>query len=176
VPIGQRARKRKGAWIAVGGWLLAYGVARTSQVKVCRKSAVASQKAKGKRPTRGQTINSGAWKGRPQCFTNALGGIGRVPQVASSWFYISSHLFGFPAPEDETLLNFPNLAHGQVSLVGESVPAANNRRPVVVLGPPPVDSQTAEIADDIAAITDTAVGEWAYRQLAAARPAGDETR
>ena len=51
-------------------------------------------------------------------------GIGRVPQVASSWFDISSHLFGFPRPEDETLLNFPNSAPGQVSLVGESVPEA----------------------------------------------------
>jgi hypothetical protein len=51
-----------------------------------------------------------------------------------------------------------------------------DRRLAVVLGPPPVDKQTAEIAADIASITDTYTGEWAYRRLAAARPARDEAR
>jgi hypothetical protein len=51
-----------------------------------------------------------------------------------------------------------------------------DRRLAIVLGPPPVDSQTTEIAADIASITDSATGECAYRQLTAARLASDEAR
>jgi hypothetical protein len=41
-------------------------------------------------------------------------------------FGISSHLFGLPRPEDETLLIFPNSGPGAIGLVGESVPASSN--------------------------------------------------
>jgi hypothetical protein len=51
-----------------------------------------------------------------------------------------------------------------------------DHRLAVVLGPSPVDRQTAEIAADIASITDTYTAEWAYRRLAAARPAIDDAR
>jgi hypothetical protein len=51
-----------------------------------------------------------------------------------------------------------------------------DRRLAIAFGPSPVDRQTAEIAADIASITDTYTAEWAYRRLAAARPASDEAR
>jgi hypothetical protein len=46
----------------------------------------------------------------------------------------------------------------------------------IALGTPQVDRQTAAITADIASITDTYTGEWAYRRLAAAQPARDEAR
>jgi hypothetical protein len=51
-----------------------------------------------------------------------------------------------------------------------------DRRLAIVLGPPPVPKQAAEIADEIAAITDPATGRWAYEQLAASRPRDDDAR
>jgi hypothetical protein len=51
-----------------------------------------------------------------------------------------------------------------------------DRRLAIVLGPPPVRRQAAEIADDVASITDPATGRWIYQRLAASRPDPDETR
>ena len=51
-----------------------------------------------------------------------------------------------------------------------------DRRLAVVLGPPPVPRQAAEIAAEIASVTDPATGRWAYERLAVGRPRGDHAR
>ena len=51
-----------------------------------------------------------------------------------------------------------------------------DRRLAVVLGPPPVRKQAAEIAADVASITDSATGQWVYERLAADRPDHDAAR
>ncbi len=56
------------------------------------------------------------------------------------------------------------------------VTATLDRRLAVVLGPPLVSRQAAEIAADIASVTDPATGRWAYERLAAGRPRGDDAR
>ena len=52
-----------------------------------------------------------------------LVGNGQVPQAVSSWLEFSTHLFGFPFREDESLLNFPNFAPGEDGPVGEKLRA-----------------------------------------------------
>jgi hypothetical protein len=51
-----------------------------------------------------------------------------------------------------------------------------DRRLAIVLGPPPVRQQAAEIAADIASITDSATGQWVYERLAADQPDHDAAR
>jgi hypothetical protein len=51
-----------------------------------------------------------------------------------------------------------------------------DRRLAIVLGPPPVRKQAAEIAADVASITDSATGQWVYDRLAADRPERDAAR
>jgi hypothetical protein len=51
-----------------------------------------------------------------------------------------------------------------------------DRRLAIVLGPPPVRKQAAEIAADVASITDSATGQWVYERLAADRPDHDAAR
>jgi hypothetical protein len=51
-----------------------------------------------------------------------------------------------------------------------------DRRLTIVFGPPPVQRQAAEIAAEIASITDDATGQWAYEKLAASRPRDDDVR
>lgn len=53
---------------------------------------------------------------------------------------------------------------------------AVGRRLAVVLGPPPVPKQAAEIAAEIASITDAPTGRWAYARLAASRSRVDDAR
>ena len=45
-----------------------------------------------------------------------------------------------------------------------------DRRLAIVLGPPPVQIRAAEIAADVASITDPATARWVYERLAAGRP------
>jgi hypothetical protein len=51
-----------------------------------------------------------------------------------------------------------------------------DRRLAIVLGPPPISRRAAEMADEIAAITDAATGRWAFERLAASRPRDDDVR
>jgi hypothetical protein len=51
-----------------------------------------------------------------------------------------------------------------------------DRRLEMVFGPPPVHKQAAEIAADVAAITDPTTGQWVYERLVAHRPDRDSTR
>jgi hypothetical protein len=51
-----------------------------------------------------------------------------------------------------------------------------DRRLAVVLGPPPVHRQAAEIAADVASVTDPATGRWVYQRLAASRPREEDAR
>ena len=51
-----------------------------------------------------------------------------------------------------------------------------DRRLAIVLGPPPVHRQAAEIAADVASITDPSTGQWVYERLAAGRPRDDDGR
>lgn len=51
-----------------------------------------------------------------------------------------------------------------------------DRRLAIVLGPHPVLKQAADIADDIASITDSATGQWVYDRLAADHPEHDAAR
>lgn len=51
---------------------------------------------------------------------------------------------------------------------------AVDRRLAIVLGPRPVQRQAAEIAADIASVTDSTTGQWAYERLASDRPRGDD--
>jgi hypothetical protein len=51
-----------------------------------------------------------------------------------------------------------------------------DRRLAIVLGPPPVRKQAAEIAADVASITDSATGQWVYDLLAADRTQRDAAR
>jgi hypothetical protein len=53
---------------------------------------------------------------------------------------------------------------------------ALDRRLAIVLGPVPVQRQAAEIAADVASITDQSTGQWAYERLAAIGPHGDDAR
>jgi hypothetical protein len=48
------------------------------------------------------------------------------------------------------------------------------RRLAVVLGPRPVRRDAAEIAADIASVTDASTGQWAYERLAFDRPRGED--
>jgi hypothetical protein len=54
------------------------------------------------------------------------------------------------------------------------VSAELDRRLEIVLGPPPVSGQVAEIAAEIAHVTNPAVGQWAYQRLAVGDRHGDE--
>ncbi len=56
------------------------------------------------------------------------------------------------------------------------VDAMLNRRLAVVLGPPPVRRQAAEIAADVASITEPSTGKWVYERLTSGRPNGDDAR
>jgi hypothetical protein len=51
-----------------------------------------------------------------------------------------------------------------------------DRRLAVVLGPPPVRRQAAEIAADVASITDPSTGRWVYQCLSASRPDSNDAR
>jgi len=51
-----------------------------------------------------------------------------------------------------------------------------DRRFAIVLGPPSVHREAAEIAADVASITDPTTGQWVYERLAAGRPHGDDAR
>jgi hypothetical protein len=51
-----------------------------------------------------------------------------------------------------------------------------DRRLALVLGPQPPRRQAAEIAADVASITDSSTGQWTYEHLAAARPHDDDTQ
>jgi hypothetical protein len=52
-----------------------------------------------------------------------------------------------------------------------------DRRLAAVLGPPPYRTQAAEIAADVASITDASTGRWVYQRLSATRPdLGDARR
>ncbi len=51
-----------------------------------------------------------------------------------------------------------------------------DRRLAVVLGPPPLRRQAAEIAADVASITDPVIGQWAYEQLSSRPPRGEDAR
>jgi hypothetical protein len=51
---------------------------------------------------------------------------------------------------------------------------AIDRRLAVVFGPRPVPKQAAELAAEIASITDPATGQWAYQRLAASHPRDDD--
>jgi hypothetical protein len=48
-----------------------------------------------------------------------------------------------------------------------------DRRLAIVLGPPPVSGQLADIAAEIAHVTNPAVGEWAYQRLVIVERHGD---
>ena len=78
--------------------LLAYGVALTSQVKVCRKLAVAREQARAQRPVRGQSIKTGLVQGKTAVLDTVLDGTGQVSRAVSSWLDFSTHLFGFSGP------------------------------------------------------------------------------
>jgi len=54
-------------------------------------------------------------------------------------------------------------------LLNHLVNTSVDRRLAAVLGPPPVPRQAAEIAAEIAALTDSRTGQWAYERLAASR-------
>jgi hypothetical protein len=54
------------------------------------------------------------------------------------------------------------------------VSAELDRRLTIVLGPPPVSGQVAEIAAEIAHVTNPAVGQWAYQRLAVVERHDDE--
>ncbi len=54
-------------------------------------------------------------------------------------------------------------------LMNYLVNASLDRRLAAVLGPPPVPRQAAEIAAEIAALTDSRTGQWAFERLAASR-------
>ncbi|MGO9469079.1 MAG: hypothetical protein ACLQIB_47305 [Isosphaeraceae bacterium] len=56
------------------------------------------------------------------------------------------------------------------------VNATLDRRLAVVLAPPPVRRQAAEIAADVASITEPSTGKWVYERLTSGRPNGDDTR
>ena len=49
-----------------------------------------------------------------------------------------------------------------------------DRRLAIVLGPPPVSGQLADIAAEIAHVTNPAVGEWVYQRLAIVERHGDD--
>jgi hypothetical protein len=49
-------------------------------------------------------------------------------------------------------------------------------RLAIVLGPPPISRRAAEIADEIASITDPETGRWVYERLAASGPRDDDVR
>jgi hypothetical protein len=51
-----------------------------------------------------------------------------------------------------------------------------DRRLATVLGPPPAWRQAAEIADDVATITDPSTGRWVYQQLAASHDDPNDAR
>ena len=51
-----------------------------------------------------------------------------------------------------------------------------DRRLALLLGPPPVRKQAAEIAADIASITNNSTGQWVYDRLATDRPVHDAAR
>jgi len=51
-----------------------------------------------------------------------------------------------------------------------------DRRLAIVLGPAPVHKQAAEIAADVASITDPSTGRWVYERLTAGRPHDDDAR
>jgi hypothetical protein len=53
---------------------------------------------------------------------------------------------------------------------------ALDRRLAIVLGPIPVPKQAAEIAADIASVTDESTGRWAFERLAASRSRADDAR
>ncbi|GAC1474297.1 MAG: hypothetical protein NVSMB9_24380 [Isosphaeraceae bacterium] len=51
-----------------------------------------------------------------------------------------------------------------------------DRRLAIVLGPIPVPKQAAEIAADIAAVSNPSTGQWVYAQLASSRPPVEDPR
>jgi len=53
------------------------------------------------------------------------------------------------------------------------VSARLDRRLAIALGPPQVCRQAAEIAADVASITEPSTGKWVYERLTAGRPRGD---
>ena len=56
------------------------------------------------------------------------------------------------------------------------VNASVDRRLTAVLGPPPVPRQAAEIAAEIATLTDSRTGQWAFERLAASRSPSVDTQ
>ncbi|MDR3622481.1 MAG: hypothetical protein P4L85_24230 [Paludisphaera borealis] len=53
---------------------------------------------------------------------------------------------------------------------------AVDRRLAIALGPIPVQKQAAEIADDVASLTDPPTGRWAYERLTASPRRDDEAQ
>jgi hypothetical protein len=94
---------------------------------------------------------------------------------------VADELRARPAPPASLLRSLrPAIAVAASVLVGLGLNLWVNdrldRRLAIVLGPPPPRRQVAEIADDVASITDPATGRWVYQRLAASRPDPDEAR